>query len=125
MTGVIDSRLPRCNTVMSASCSWARNVGTDTWETNLRVLARGGTLVTCGATTGADAGLDLRGLFYKAWSILGSTMGNRGEMRTVTELLNRGRLRPSIHAALPLSELPEAHRMLEAREVLGKVVLRA
>jgi len=99
------------------------HVGEDTWETNLRVLARGGTLVTCGATSGADAGLDLRGLFFKAWSILGSTMGNRGEMRTVTELVNRGRLRPVVHAALPLSELREAHRMLEAREVLGKVVL--
>ncbi len=99
------------------------HVGTDTWETDLRILARGGTLVTCGATTGADALLDLRGLFFKAWSILGSTMGNRSEMRTVTELFGQGRLRPMIHAILPLSEIREAHRMLQDREVLGKVVL--
>jgi NADPH:quinone reductase-like Zn-dependent oxidoreductase len=99
------------------------HVGTDTWETDLRVLGWGGTLVTCGATTGADARLDLRGLFFKAWSILGSTMGNRSEMRTVVQLFDQGRLRPMVHAALPLSEIREAHRMLEAREVLGKVVL--
>ena len=99
------------------------HVGVDTWETDLRVLARGGTLVTCGASSGADAQIDLRGLFFKAWSILGSTMGNRSEMRTVTELFGQGKLRPSVHAALPLAEIREAHRMLEAREVLGKVVL--
>lgn len=99
------------------------HVGTDTWEIDLEVLGWGGTLVTCGATTGADARLDLRGLFFKAWSILGSTMGNRSELRTVVELFGRGRLRPLVHAALPLSELREAHRMIEAREVLGKVVL--
>ncbi|MFH1531179.1 MAG: zinc-binding dehydrogenase [Pseudomonadota bacterium] len=99
------------------------HVGTDTWETDLRVLARGGTLVTCGATTGADARLDLRGLFFKGWSILGSTMGSRSELRTVTGLFDQGRLRPLVHAALPLSELREAHRMIQDREVLGKVVL--
>ncbi len=99
------------------------HVGTDTWETDLRILGWGGTLVTCGATTGADARLDLRGLFFKAWSILGSTMGNRSEMRSVVQLFDQGRLRPMVHAALPLSEIREAHRMLEAREVLGKVVL--
>ena len=99
------------------------HVGTDTWETNLRVLARGGTLVICGATTGADAHIDLRGLFFKAWTILGSTMGNRSELRAVTDLFRQKRLRPMVHAALPLGELPEGHRMIEAREVLGKVVL--
>ena len=99
------------------------HVGADTWEMDLRLLSWGGTLVTCGATSGAKVQLDLRGLFFKAWSILGSTMGNRSELRTVTELFRRGLLRPMVHAALPLQDLPEAHRMIEAREVLGKVVL--
>ncbi|MBM4370533.1 MAG: zinc-binding dehydrogenase [Deltaproteobacteria bacterium] len=98
------------------------HMGAATWEQDLKVLARGGTLVTCGATTGADAAINLRALFFKAWSILGSTMGSRGELRTVTELFRQGRLRPVLDAALPLSELREAHRMLEAREVLGKLV---
>jgi NADPH:quinone reductase-like Zn-dependent oxidoreductase len=98
------------------------HVGADTWDADLKVLARGGTLVTCGATTGGGAAINLRALFFKAWSILGSTMGNRGEMRAVTELVRQRRLHPAVHAALPLAELREAHRRLEAREVLGKVV---
>ena len=100
------------------------HVGAATWDQDLALLRKGGTLVLCGATTGSSVQLDLRPLFFKAWSILGSTMGSLSEMRTVAELFRTRRLRPTLDRTLPLREAPEAHRLLEERRVAGKLVLR-
>jgi NADPH:quinone reductase-like Zn-dependent oxidoreductase len=100
------------------------HVGSATWDESLRALRRGGTLVTCGATSGHKVDLDLRVLFFKQFSLVGSTMGSMGEMATAWEHFLQGRVTPVISATLPMSEIAEAHKMLEGRDVFGKIVLR-
>jgi NADPH:quinone reductase-like Zn-dependent oxidoreductase len=99
------------------------HVGEATWEESLRCLARGGRLVTCGATTGAKAEIHLRRLFFKNLSIIGSTMGPRGHLHRLVQLLARGVLRPVVAGVRPLAELADAHRSLEERTVVGKLVV--
>jgi NADPH:quinone reductase-like Zn-dependent oxidoreductase len=99
------------------------HVGSETWEGSTRSLAWQGRFVTCGATTGADVTLNLRHLFFKSLSILGSTMGSRAEVCEVFEHAEAGRLRPVVGKLLPLAEVREGHRLLEERRVFGKVVL--
>lgn len=99
------------------------HVGEATFAGSLKCLARGGRLVTCGATTGGDVQLPLRLLFFKNLSVLGSTMGSKGDLRALLRLFASGRLRPVLDRTLPLTEVAEAHRLLEARQALGKVVL--
>jgi NADPH:quinone reductase-like Zn-dependent oxidoreductase len=100
------------------------HVGTTVWESSIKGLAKGGRLVTCGATSGYEAVTDLRYVFYKQLSILGSTMGRKGDLLRILEFLSEGKLRAVIHAALPLAEVREAHRIVESGEQFGKVVLR-
>jgi NADPH:quinone reductase-like Zn-dependent oxidoreductase len=99
------------------------HVGVATFEKSVASLASGGRLVTCGATTGYDARLDLRLLFAKNLSLLGSFMGSRSELFTVLKLVAQGKLRPVIDRVLPLSECRKAHELLEHREQFGKIVL--
>jgi len=99
------------------------HVGQATWEPSIRSLARGGRLVTCGATTGPLISMDLRFLFGKQLSLLGSYMGTKAELLAAAELFFAGRLRPVVDAALPLAEAREAQRRLEHREHFGKIVL--
>lgn len=99
------------------------HVGADSWTGSVRSLAWHGRLVTCGATTGSKVEVELRHLFFKAQALMGSTMGSKGEFVEVLEHAGRGRLRPVIDRVLPLSEAPEAHRLLAERQVFGKVVL--
>src|SRR5207247_2599442 len=94
-----------------------------TWESSVRSLARGGRLVTCGATSGSDVKLDLKVLFFKNLSLLGSTMGSKAELIEVFSHVAAGRLRPVVHAVLPLESVAQAHRLLAERRVFGKVVL--
>jgi len=99
------------------------HVGEKTFPGSLRSLARGGRLVTCGATTGGKAELNLHALFFKNLSVLGSTMGSRGELHQIVGLVSRGLLKPVVDRTLPLSEVREAHEALEHREQFGKIVL--
>ncbi|MFH1679395.1 MAG: zinc-binding dehydrogenase, partial [Candidatus Eisenbacteria bacterium] len=99
------------------------HVGAATWEGSVRSLARHGRLVTCGATAGHEVALNLRLLFFKSLSLLGSTMGSRGEFVEIVRHFEEGRLRPVVDRVLPLGEIREGHRLLEGREVFGKVVL--
>jgi NADPH:quinone reductase-like Zn-dependent oxidoreductase len=99
------------------------HVGTETWEGNLKALAAGGRLVVCGATTGYEAKTNLRVLFFKNISLLGSTMGSKGELLRILPLVERGLLRPRIDRVLPFERIAEAHRALEERAVAGKIVL--
>ena len=100
------------------------HVGTATWPQSVACLALNGRLVTCGATTGYDAKIDLRFLFSRHLSILGSYMGSKAELFPVLELFSRKQLRPVIDKVFPLAEAAEAHRRLESREQFGKIVLK-
>ena len=99
------------------------HVGADTFERSLRSLARGGRLVTCGATTGGEVTVNIRLVFFKLLSILGSTMGSLGELHEIMKHVEAGRLRPIVDRVLPLEQIAEGHRVLEAREAFGKIVL--
>ncbi len=99
------------------------HVGKSVWDESIRSLTKGGALVTCGATSGYDAVTDLRYVFYKQVRILGSTMGRKGDLLPILECLERGTLKPVIDRVLPMSEVREAHRIVEAGEHVGKVVL--
>jgi NADPH:quinone reductase-like Zn-dependent oxidoreductase len=100
------------------------HVGTATWDDSLASLAPGGRLVTCGATTGYDAKVDLRFLFSRQLSLLGSYMGTKSELRTVLKLVAAGRLKPVVDRVFPLAEAAAAHAYLESGSQFGKVVLR-
>jgi NADPH:quinone reductase-like Zn-dependent oxidoreductase len=101
------------------------HVGEATWERSVRALANGGRLVTCGATTGPRASIDLRHLFARQLSLLGSYMGTSQELLSAASHFFAGRLAPVIDMVLPLAEAAAAQRRLEAREQFGKIVLEA
>lgn len=100
------------------------HVGQATWDASVRSLARGGRLVTCGATTGPSGALNLPTLFSRQISILGSYMGSKGELRRVAELFFAGRLAPVVDRVFPLERAADAQRRLEAGEHFGKIVLQ-
>lgn len=99
------------------------HVGEATMSGSLRCLAKGGRLVTCGATSGPRLEADLRHVFFKNLSILGSTMGSRGELHRIVRLMGRGVLRPVIDRVLPLEQVAAAHEAMAARAQFGKIVL--
>src|ERR1700746_1519751 len=99
------------------------HVGTATWEDTSRSLAPAGRLVTCGATTGFDAKVDLRFLFSRQLSLLGSYMGTKGELHRVMKLVAGGKLKPVVDRVFPLAEAAAAHAYLESSLQFGKVVL--
>jgi NADPH:quinone reductase-like Zn-dependent oxidoreductase len=99
------------------------NVGEPTWTASLRSLARGGRLVTYGATAGAKVSLDLRALFWRQVQVIGTTMASRAEFEEVLRLFLAGRIRPVVDSVLPLERVREAHVRLESGDHLGKIVL--
>ncbi|PYT74073.1 MAG: alcohol dehydrogenase [Acidobacteria bacterium] len=99
------------------------HVGTATWEDSLASLAPTGRLVTCGATTGYDGKVDLRFLFSRQLSLLGSYMGTKSELHTVMKLVAAGKLKPVLDRTFPLAEAAAAHGYLESSAQFGKVVV--
>jgi NADPH:quinone reductase-like Zn-dependent oxidoreductase len=99
------------------------SVGEPLWETCVRSLAVGGRLVTYGATAGHQAKTDLRRVFWKQLSLLGTTMGTPAEFRAVMRLVFEGELAPVIHQVMPLADARRAHELLEAGNAFGKVVV--
>lgn len=99
------------------------HVGAATWDESLKSLKTAGTLVTCGATTGPNVGVDLRHLFARQLTLLGSYMGTMGDLREVLGHVFAGRLKPVVDRTFPLSEIRAAHEHLEKSQMFGKVVL--
>jgi NADPH:quinone reductase-like Zn-dependent oxidoreductase len=99
------------------------SVGEKTWMTSLKAVRRGGRIVTCGATTGPNPAEEIRLVYWKQISILGSTMANDREFRALVAAVGAGRLAPRIDKVLPLSQAPAAYRLLEEGCQFGKVVL--
>lgn len=101
------------------------HVGEATWDRSVRSLAGGGRLVTCGATTGSRGAIDLRHLFARQLSLLGSYMGRFSDLQIAAPLLFEGRLTPVIDEVFPLARAADAQRRLEDKAQFGKIVLRA
>jgi NADPH:quinone reductase-like Zn-dependent oxidoreductase len=99
------------------------HVGPATFDESMRSLKPGGVLVTCGATTGPQVGFDLRFLFSRQLSILGSYMGTMGELHEVLKHVFSGKLKPVVDRIFPLSEARAAHEYMEKSSMFGKIVL--
>jgi NADPH2:quinone reductase len=100
------------------------HVGAATYPDSLRSLAKGGRLLTCGATTGPNPDAGLNRIFWNQLSVIGSTMATPGEVDDVLDLVWDGTFEPRIREVLPMSETARAHEMVENREGFGKVVVR-
>ena len=99
------------------------HVGAATWDKSIACLAKKGRLVSCGVTTGNIGEIDIRKMYQKQWTIMGSALGTTSELRTIISLAEQGKLSPTIDRVLPLHEAAEAHRIIEARENFGKICL--
>lgn len=99
------------------------SVGAVLWPTLIRALTPGGRLVTYGATTGHGAETDLRHVFWKQLSIIGSTMGSPPEFHAAMREVFQGRVRLPIHSRVGLEGVGDAHKLLEEGQVFGKVVV--
>jgi alcohol dehydrogenase len=98
--------------------------GGDTWVPSLRALARHGRLLTCGATAGYDPKTDIRYIWRREVTIVGANGWTRGDLEKLIDEVRGKRIRPIIHRVLPLAETREAMRLLEDREVFGKVLVQ-
>jgi NADPH:quinone reductase-like Zn-dependent oxidoreductase len=99
------------------------HVGAATFPKSVVACAKGGRIVTCGATAGFEPVLNLRHVFWRQLSILGSTMASKARLFEILDLVAAGRLKPVVHAVMPLAEIAAAHRLLESRNSFGKLVL--
>jgi NADPH:quinone reductase-like Zn-dependent oxidoreductase len=99
------------------------NVGQATITTSMQAVARGGRIVIVGNTSGPQAEIDIRYIFGKQISLIGSTMGSHQDFREVLKLLWAGKIKPVIHQVLPLSEGVGAYKMMQDGRQFGKIVL--
>ena len=100
------------------------HVGKSTWQGSVKALAKGGRLVTCGATTGAEVTTDLRFVYNRELTIYGSFMAGMGELLEVVDLLKAGRLKTVVDSVFPLAEASAAQARMESSRHFGKIVLK-
>ncbi len=100
------------------------SVGAATWSQSLRVAAKGGRIVTCGATSGPNPEEEIRLIFWNQLTIIGSTMGSRSDWRRLIEFVRVSELRPVIDSSFDLSDGVDAYQRLRNGEQFGKIVLR-
>lgn len=100
------------------------HTGAATWPGSILSLKKGGRLVTCGATSGFDAKTDLRHVFYRHLTILGSMMGSKADLLAAMKFIESGHIRAVVARTLPLAEARKAHELIEDRAQFGKVVLQ-
>ncbi len=98
--------------------------GGDSWVRSLKAVKHGGRILTCGATAGFDPPTDIRYIWRREMDILGSDGWRRQDLIDLLDAVRQGRIIPVIGAALPLEETAEGHRLLEDREIFGKVIIR-
>ena len=99
------------------------HTGATTWPGSIISLKKGGRLVTCGATSGFDAHTDLRHVFYRHLTILGSMMGSKADLLAAMKFIESGQIRAVVDRTLPLTEARKAHELMEDRAQFGKLVL--
>jgi alcohol dehydrogenase len=97
--------------------------GGDTWVPSLRCLKRGGKLLVCGATAGHDPKEDLRYVWTFEIKIIGSNSYYDDNLAALLKLIGEGRMKPVIDTVLPLDQAREGLRLIQDREVFGKVVI--
>ncbi|MDG6985948.1 MAG: zinc-binding dehydrogenase [Nitrososphaerota archaeon] len=100
------------------------HVGKATWTGSLKALNKGGRLVTCGATTGAEVSTDLRYVFNRELTIYGSFMAGMGELPEVVKFFDRGKLKTVVDSVFPLEKAAEAQMKMEGSRHFGKIVLK-
>jgi NADPH:quinone reductase-like Zn-dependent oxidoreductase len=100
------------------------HVGQATWEKSMRSMAPAGRLVNCGVTSGGKTEIDIRYIFVKQFSLLGSYMGGRGELLKVLSFFEDGRLQPVVDSIFPLKDAAQAQERMEHSDHFGKIVLR-
>ena len=98
--------------------------GGDTWVKSMKAMRKGGKIVTCGATAGFDPKTDIRFIWVRELNIIGSNGWTRDGLLELVELVRQKKLLAVIDKVLPLEETAEGHRLLEDREVIGKVLIR-
>jgi NADPH:quinone reductase-like Zn-dependent oxidoreductase len=99
------------------------HTGADTWPGSITSLKNNGRLVTCGATSGFDGHTDIRQIFYRHLTIMGSFMGSKAELLEAMKFVEKGKIRAVVDRAIPLAEARRAHELLEDRAQFGKLVL--
>jgi len=100
------------------------HVGQAVFDACIRLLTKGGRLVTCGATTGSEAKFDIRYVFSRELEIHGTYIGTRAELEQILPHIVQGRLRPIVDSVYDLQDARAAHEKLESRDFFGKIVLR-
>ena len=99
------------------------HTGAATWPGSISSLKNSGRLVTCGATSGFDARTDLRQVFFRHLTLLGSFMGSKAELLEAMKFVTQGKIRAVVDRVFPLSEARQAHELMENRGQFGKIVL--
>ena len=100
------------------------HVGQATWNKSMRSMAPGGRLVNCGVTSGGNAEVDIRFVFVRQFSLLGSYMGGHGELLKVLTFFEDARLKPVVDSVFPLKEAAKAQDRMEKSQHFGKIVLQ-
>jgi len=100
------------------------HIGQATWDKSMRAMAPAGRLVNCGVTSGGKAEIDIRFVFVRQFSLMGSYMGGRGELLKVLKFFEDGRLKPVVDSVFPLSDAAKAQATMEKSEHFGKIVLK-
>jgi NADPH:quinone reductase-like Zn-dependent oxidoreductase len=100
------------------------HIGPETWPKNLLCLARLGRMVTCGATSGPEATVDIRYVYSRQLSVIGCFMGGRAELLRVLQLVEAGKLKPVVDRVFPLKDAATAQQYMLDRKNFGKIVLK-
>jgi NADPH:quinone reductase-like Zn-dependent oxidoreductase len=100
------------------------HIGQATWEKSMKSMAPAGRLVNCGVTSGGKAEIDIRYIFVKQFSLMGSFMGGRGELLKVLSFFEDAKLKPVVDSIFPLMEAAKAQERMEKSEHFGKIVLK-
>ena len=100
------------------------HIGQATWEKSMRSMAPAARLVNCGVTSGGKTEIDIRYIFVRQFSLMGSFMGGRGELLKVLTFFEDGRLKPVVDSIFPLADAAKAQTRMEKSEHFGKIVLK-
>jgi alcohol dehydrogenase len=97
--------------------------GGDTWLPSLKCVKRGGSILVCGATAGHDPKEDLRYIWSFELKVIGSNSFYDDNLKALMDMISRGDIKPAIDKVLPLEQAAEGLRLIQDREVIGKIVV--